>query len=39
MYWVLPAFTTLLGNAAGTSFELLVHVARFKKQARESRGA
>ena len=39
MYWVLPAFTTLLGNAAGTSFELLVHVARHKKQTRDTRGA
>ena len=39
MYWVLPAFTTLLGNAAGTSFELLVHVARHKKQMKDARGA
>jgi hypothetical protein len=39
MYWVLPAFTTLLGNAAGTSFELLVHVARHKKQMKDARDA
>jgi hypothetical protein len=37
--WVISAFAMLLGNAAGTSFELLVYVARHKKQARESRGA
>ena len=39
MYWVLPAFTTLLGNAAGTSFELLVHVARHKKLMKDASGA
>ena len=39
MNWTIAAFAMLLGNAAGTSFELLVHVARHKKQARESRGA
>lgn len=39
MNWTVAAFAMLLGNGAGTSFELLVHVARFKKQAREPRGA
>jgi hypothetical protein len=39
MSWTIAAFAMLLGNAAGTSFELLVYVARHKKQARESRGA
>jgi hypothetical protein len=39
MNWTVASFAMLLGNGAGTSFELLVHVARFKKQARESRGA
>ncbi len=37
--WTSAAFAMLLGNAAATSFELLVHVARHKKQTRESRGA
>jgi len=39
MNWTIAAFAMLLGNAAGTSFELLVHVARHKKQTRDARGA
>lgn len=39
MNWTVAAFTMLLGNAAGTSFELLVHVARHKKQSKDARGA
>jgi len=38
MNWTLPAFCMLLGNAAGTSFELLVHVARHKQRSRGSQG-
>ena len=32
MNWTIAAFAMLLGNGAGTSFELLVHVARHKRQ-------
>ncbi len=39
MNWAIPAFCALLGNAAGTSFEMLVHVARHKKRARDASGA
>lgn len=39
MNWAIPAFCVLLGNAAGTSFELLVHVARQKRRARGAHGA
>ena len=37
--WTSAAFAMLLGNAAGTSFELLVHVARHKKQTKAAGGA
>jgi len=33
MNWAIPAFCMLLGNAAGTSYELLVTVARHKRRA------
>lgn len=39
MNWTIAAFAMLLGNAAGTSFELLVHVARHKKQTKAAGGA
>lgn len=39
MNWTIASFAMLLGNAAGTSFELLVHVARHKKRAREAQRA
>lgn len=39
MNWTIAAFAMLLGNGAGTSFELLVHVARHKKQAKAAGGA
>lgn len=38
MYWTIAGFTMLLGNATGTSFELLVHIARHKKRARDAQG-
>lgn len=39
LHWAVGAFCVLLANAAGTSFELLVHVARHKKRAREAQRA
>jgi hypothetical protein len=39
MNWTIAAFAMLLGNAAGTSFELLVHVARHKKLTKDTHGA
>jgi fatty acid desaturase len=39
MNLAIPAFCVLLGNAAGTSFEMLVHVARHKQRTRDAKGA
>jgi hypothetical protein len=39
MNWVIPAFCMLLGNAAGTSYELLVSIARHKRHARGPLGS
>jgi hypothetical protein len=39
IYWSVGAFTMLLGNAAGTSFELLVYIARHKKKTKDASGA
>jgi hypothetical protein len=39
MYWSIGAFAMLLGNAAGTSFELLVYIARHKKKTKDVSGA
>ena len=39
MNWVIPAFCMLLGNAAGTSYELLVSIARHKQHARGPQGS
>ena len=39
MNLALPAFCVLLGNAAGTSFDVLVHVARHKQRTRDAKGA
>ena len=39
MNWVIPAFCMLLGNAAGTSYELLVSIARHKQHARSPQGS